>query len=313
MKKKKVFIILGPTSSGKTSLALDLCRKYNGEIVSVDSRQIYKGMDIGTGKIPVDNKIVVEKGDGLWVLDGIKIWGYDLTTLDVFFSGYNFALFALAKTKEILKSGRNVFLVGGTGFYIDLFTGKVKPSKVKPDLGLRDSLNSMSLGELQVKLSKLNPEVFKKIDEKNKIRLVRAIEREVSKEVNEKNLSYIKNCDFIYIGLNAPREILHKKSDLWVDRIFEVGVTSEVKNLLKPGYKDCSKLGGLVYKSVVQLINGELSKDAVVQQAKYDVHKYIKRQITYFRKNKDVFWVDVSKDDYRKIIYNKVERELRDE
>lgn len=313
MKKGKVFIILGPTSSGKTSLTLDLCKKYNGEIISADSRQIYKNMDTGTGKLPINQNIKVERGNKSWVLDGIRIWGYDLITLGKFFSGYDFALFALRKTKEILKSGKNVFLVGGTGFYIDLFTGKVKPSKVKPDLELRESLNLMSLEDLKKKLSKLSPEAFKKIDKNNKIRLVRAIEREVSKEINEAGLPYLKNCDFVHIGLVAPREFLYKRSDLWIEKIWGWGVVEEVKNLIKLGYVSSPKMHGLIYKSIVQFLDGKITEGEAIQQSKYDVHKYIKRQITYFRKNKDVFLVDVSKDDYKKIIYNKVKEELGNE
>lgn len=310
MKRSKIFIILGPTSSGKTSLALDLCKKYNGEIISADSRQIYQKMDIGTGKLPINQNITVERGNKSWVLGGIRIWGYDIATLDEFFSGYDFSLFALKKAKEILKSSKNVFLVGGTGFYIDLFTGKVKPSKVKPDLELRESLNLMSLEALKEKLSKLSPEAFNKIDKNNKIRLVRAIEREVSKEINEVGLSYLKNCDFVYIGLTAPREFLYKRSDLWVGKIWGSGIVEEVKSLIKLGYGSSPKMHGLVYKSIMQFLEGKITEEEAIQQSKYDVHGYIKRQITYFRKNENISWVDVSKDDCRKIIYNKIEGEL---
>lgn len=306
MKKSKIFIILGPTSSGKTSLALDLCKKYNGEIISADSRQIYKNIDIGTGKLPVGQNIKVERGNKSWVLDRIRIWGYDITTLDSFFSGYDFALFALKKAKEILKSGRNVFLVGGTGFYIELFTGKVKPSKVRPDLELRESLNLMSLEDLKEKLFKLSSKAFNKIDKNNKIRLVRAIEREVSKEINEVGLSYLKNCDFVYIGLTAPREFLYKRSDLWVEKIWKCGVVEEVKSLIKLGYGSFPEMHGLVYKSIMQFLEGKIAEAEAIQQSKYDIHKYIRRQIIYFRRNKDVIWVDISKDDYRKIIYNEI-------
>jgi tRNA dimethylallyltransferase len=313
MKRNKVFIILGPTSSGKTSLALELCQRFNGEIISADSRQIYKNMDIGTGKLPVGKDARLEKLGTNWILNGVKIWGYDVTTLDKFFSGYDFSLFALEKAKEILKSGKNVFLVGGTGFYIDIFTGRVKPSKVKPDLELRESLNLMSLEGLQEKLCSLSMKVFEKTDKNNKVRLIRALEREVSKEINEVEIPYLKNCDFVYIGLNAPREVLYKRADLLVEEVFKAGVVDEVKRLIDLGHGKSPKLQGLIYKSVVQFIDGKLSKEDAIQQAKYDIHQYIKRQLTYFRKNEDIFWVDISKDDYKKIIYNKIEKELRNE
>src|SRR4030042_4789177 len=142
--KSKVYIILGPTSSGKTSLAVNLCKKFNGEIISADSRQVYKNMDIGTGKLPINSNATVVKGDEKWTIDGVNIWGYDLTTPDKFFSGYDFALFALNKAAELLKAEKTVFLVGGTGFYIDLFTGNVKPSTIKPNFEMRKELENLT-------------------------------------------------------------------------------------------------------------------------------------------------------------------------
>lgn len=312
MPNKKVFVILGPTSSGKTSIAIELCKKFNGEIISADSRQIFKYMDIGTGKIPVGSDIKVEKKSDHWVLDGVKVWAYDLADPNQYFSGYDFSIFALRKAREILDSGKNVFLVGGTGFYIDLFTGRVKPSNVLPDEELRSSLSEMSLDELGEKLEKLNPEIFEKIDKQNKHRLIRAIERELSEKVNEKPLPYL-DCEFSFIGLRAPREVLYKKADLWNEKVWENGLIDEVRELISKGYGSSSKLQGLVYKQVVQFLNEKISKDEAMTRSKFDLHKYIKRQETYFKKNTDIEWTDVSEDGYKKIIYNKVERELSNE
>jgi len=311
MGKRKIFIILGPTSTGKTSLALSLCKDFNGEIISADSRQIYKYMDIGTGKIPMNSEVEIKREDTYWVLGKVKTWGYDLVTPDRFFSGYDFSVFALKKADEILRSGKNVFLVGGTGFYIDLFTGKVKPSNVKPDLELRKSLEKMRLEELQGKLEGLNRKVFEKIDKQNKVRLIRAIERQISKNINETSLPYIENYSFVQIGLNSQRGILHKRADLWVDEIWRQGLVEEVRKLIEMGYNDSLKLQGIIYKSVMQFVDGKISKEDAIQLSKYDVHKYIKRQLTYFKKNKDIAWVDISEDGYKKMIYNKVEKELR--
>lgn len=310
-KHSPIFIILGPTSSGKTSLALDLCKKFNGEIISADSRQVFKYMDIGTGKLPVGSDIEVEKQNENWVLDGIRVWGYDLATPDKYFSGVDFAEFALTKAREIKEKGKNIFVVGGTGFYIDIFTGKVKPSKVQPDFDIRKSLEQLSLEALQTKLSELNPKVFEKIDKQNKVRLVRAIEKELSKKISEIDLPYLKNTEFIFIGLNAPREKLYKKADLWVENIWDGGLIEETKKLLELGYEKSPKLHGLVYKTALSFIRGECTREDAIQQTKYDVHSYIRRQLTYFRKNQNISWVDITQDGFREIIYNRIKKELK--
>ena len=313
MKKenKKIFIILGPTSSGKTSLGLDLCKKFNGEIISADSRQVFKFMDVGTGKIPVNSKVEIERGDKFWLLDGIKVWGYDLVTPDQYFSGYDFAEFALKKAKEIYDSGKTMFLVGGTGFYIDLFTGKVQPSKVLPDLELRTSLEELSLSDLQRKLQSLDRGAFEEIDKKNKVRLVRAIEKSLSKNINDKELSYLRDFEFVHIGLNTPREVLYKRSDLWVEYIWKNNIVGEVNRLCDLGYGESPKIKGLVYKTVLEYIRGGINENEAIERIKFDIHAYVRRQLTWFKKNEEIDWVDITKDDFREIIYNKVEEKIK--
>ena len=144
---KKVFVILGPTSSGKTSLSLKLAKKMNGEIISADSRQIYKTMDIGTGKLPINANVKIVRDVDKWIIDGINVWGYDLVTPDAFFSAYDFAKFALPKISRGNPENKTMFVVGGTGFYIDILTGRVKPSNVMPDLELRATLETLSTEE----------------------------------------------------------------------------------------------------------------------------------------------------------------------
>lgn len=305
-----VFIILGPTSSGKTSLALDLCKKFDGEIISADSRQVVKYMDIGTGKVPVNSNEKIEKDGGFWKISGVKIWGYDLTMPDQYFSGYDFAKFALEKSKELIKNGKSVFLVGGTGFYIDLFTGKMKPSNVKPDLSLRKSIETLTLSEMQSKLKSLNSEAFEKIDIKNKARLVRAIEKEISQDVNETPLEYLENVSFVQFGLTALRDFLYNRADRWVDEIWDKGLVGEVEDLRNKGYEESRKLKGLVYSTVLDFINTEISQKTAIEKIKFDIHAYIRRQQTWFKKNTDIFWLDISKDGFKEIIYNKIKEKM---
>ena len=308
--KQNVFIITGPTSSGKTSLALEMCKRFKGEIISADSRQVYKYMDIGTGKVPVNSKIKIEKGERCWKLDGIKVWGYDLVTPDQYFSGYDFADFALKKAKEIFESGKNVFIVGGTGFYLDLLTGRMKPSNVKPDFDLRDELESLSLFELQERLKGIDRKAFEKIDQNNKARLVRAIEKKLSAEVREAPLPYLQNVDYVWIGLTSERELLYKRADSWVDEIWDGGLISEVNNLCGMGYGDSRKLKGLVYKTVLDYLNEKLLDEDAKNRIKFDIHSYIRRQQTWFKKNNDIYWVDISQDDFKEIIYNKIKENI---
>ncbi len=309
-KNSNIFIILGPTSSGKTSLALSLCEKFDGEIISADSRQVCKFMDIGTGKVPVKSDINVQRCADYWKFNNIKIWGYDLVDPDQYFSGYDFANYALKKAKEILEKGKTVFLVGGTGFYIDLFTGKIKPSNVLPDMDLRSSLEQSSLSNLQNKLKKMNKDVYDQIDQKNKVRLIRAIEKELSVDVREETLPYIKNAKFNYIGLTSARESLYKRTDDWVNEIWRGGLTEEVKSLVEMGYENSPKIKGIVYKEVFDYLEGVLTKPEAIQKTKFNLHSYIRRQQTWFKKNNLIEWFDISKDDFKEIIYNRVKETL---
>lgn len=300
--KNKVYIICGPTSSGKTSLAIGLCKKYGGEIISADSRQVCKEMNVGTGKAPVTSELSIKKNENVWVIDGVKVWGYDLFSPEEYFSGIDWSEAALKKAKELLKVNKNVFIVGGTGFYLDLLTGRIRPSSVKPDLDLRKELESLGLGDLHEKLENLNTEEFNNIDKDNKVRLIRAIEKELSEEKGEVGLPYL-DVGFVWIGLKASRKVLYERADGWVEGVWGRGLLEETKSLLEK-YPNSLKLKGLVYKTVVAYLSDKLSEREAIQRIKFDLHAYIRRQQTYFKKNSDITWVDISKDDFKQIIYN---------
>lgn len=294
MKKRKIVVICGPTSSGKTSLATQLCKETNAEIISADSRQIYKYMDIGTGKIPVSSRGVgCVKNPGMWIINGINIWGYDLIEPGQYFSSYDFAKYAMERIQGIREKGKKVIVVGGTGFYIDTLTGKSDVSHKKPNPEIRNKLNNMLLKELQAQLHKLNPEIYEQIDQKNPVRLIRAIERELSEEVSPP-LPQIKNTEFIYLGLNAPRNILYSRADNWVEEIWNNGLIIETKTLIDKGYKDTPQMKGLVYKTANSYIEGDISEPEAKQQIKFDLHAYIRRQQTWFKRNTDISWLDIT-------------------
>ena len=269
-------------------------------------------MDIGTGKLPLGSSVDIKKSEGFWELDGIKIWGYDLVTPNQYFSSYDFAEYALEKTKEIFSGGKNVFLVGGTGYYVDTVTGKlVLNNNIEPDFELRLELEKKSLPELQSLLTSLNLEAFEKIDKKNPVRLIRAIEKEKGQK---KNLTPLPRSDaeFIYIGLSGPREFLYSKADRWVEEIWKNNqVISETEKLLSMNFGSFPPLRGLVYKTAVSFLNKEIPQDGAVQRIKFDIHAYIRRQQTWFKRNSDIKWFDVSVDSYGENVYNFTKEKLK--
>ena len=307
----KVFVIVGPTSTGKTSLSVELCKKLGGEIISADSRQVYKHMDIGTGKLPLGSSVDIKKSEGFWELDGIKIWGYDLVTPNQYFSSYDFAEYALEKTKEIFSGGKNVFLVGGTGYYVDTVTGKlVLNNNIEPDFELRLELEKKSLPELQSLLTSLNLEAFEKIDKKNPVRLIRAIEKEKGQK---KNLTPLPRSgdEFIYVGLSGSREFLYSKADRFEEILKINQLISETEKLLSMYFGSFAALRGLVYKTAVSFINKEITEAEAVQRVKFDMHAYIRRQQTWFKRNADIKWFDVSVDSHRENVYSFIKEKLK--
>ena len=306
LRKNKVYIVLGPTSSGKTSLTIDLCKKLNGEIISADSRQVVKYMDIGTGKLPINVTYPIERCDKKWIIDSVNVWGYDLTIPDKYFSGVDWAKFALTKAQRMIEKGKKVFLVGGTGFYIDLFTGKVRPALTKPNFELRKELESLTIKQLCYRLTTLDKRAVEKIDKNNPVRLIRAIEKKLSQNEKITPLPYLKDCTFNLIGLTAPRKVLYNKADVWAEEIWKNGLIEETRNLINMGFENSAKLQGLVYKSVLSYIGQKVTRQEAVQHTKYDLHAYIRRQQTYFKKNPEITWFDITADDFKEKIYTVV-------
>lgn len=304
--KKIIPVILGPTSSGKTSLAIKLCKEFGGSIVSADSRQIYKKMDIGTGKVPVGDSargVEIVRADETpaekWSIDGVDVWGYDLAAPDQYFSGYDYALFALQKLHDLQEQGTQPFLVGGTGFYIDLVTGLVKPSGAAPDFELRKKLENKDLIQLQQQSMSLNPAAYKDIDQNNPVRLIRAIEKELSNKKPPTPLPYSDTTKFVFIGLTASREFLYQRADTWAETIWENGLVQEVQALLDQGYGDSPKMHGFIYKTVVAHLAKEMSAKEALERIKYDLHAYIRRQQTYFKKRNDLIqWFDITQPNF---------------
>jgi len=290
----KVYVILGPTCSGKTSVALDLCESLGGEIISADSRQIYKYMDIGTGKFPFGKHN-----------NNVKIWGYDLVVPGKYFSVVDYFNFASKKIEEIIRSGKMVFIVGGTGFYIDVLTGRQKVFEYEPNFALRKQFEEKSIEELLAYLKSIKQNLDSVLDVRNKVRLIRVIERELTKKSGSTSpVNLLKNVNFEFIGLKSDRNFLYEKTDSWADWVWENGLIDEVKNLINDGYKDTHQMKGLVYKEVVEFLDGKMSEQEAVQRSKFDLHAYIRRQQTWFKKNNQIRWFEIKDKKLSKNIQN---------
>lgn len=284
LKKNRIFVIYGPTASGKTNLAIKLAKKINGEIINADSRQIYKYMNIGTNKEP---------------LQGVKGHLFDITTPDKQISLAQYQKLAFEAIAKILKKGKTPIIIGGTGLYISAITRGYAMPKVKPNKKLRKQLEKLSAEELQNKLIKLNKKKFQNLnrsDQNNSRRLMRAIEVESGKNKgkpaedgrNGKNFSP-GNYEFVFKKPKYKKETLFRKINRRVEKMFEEGLVREVKRLLKKGYnKNLEVMKGMGYKEVTEYLEGKITLEEAKELIKLRHRQYVKRQETWFKKYIDI-------------------------
>jgi len=288
----KLLIICGPTATGKTKLGVELAKKMEGEIVSADSRQVYRGMDIGTGKdIPIGE---------------VKFWLLDIVEPDYRFNVADYKKCAEATIENILKRGKLPIVVGGTGFYIRAVTEKIETIGIGPDWELRAKLSNYQINELQIVLERLDPKRSRGMNEsdrRNPRRLIRAIEiAQNTKSISSADLAdQISNFDVLFIGLKAPNDILYQRIDQRVEARVEAGLEDEIKSLLKKGYTwENSALGTtLAYKQWRDYFENRKTKEEVILSWKFDEHGYARRQMTWFRKNKKINWFDITNDGWQ--------------
>lgn len=288
--KNKILIIIGPTSSGKSELAVKLAKKFHGEIISCDSRQIYKGMDLGTGKIT-----------GKWKKNTYTYKSIPHHMIDFQNPSrqYSAALFQNDANKiigDILARGKLPILCGGTMHWIDAIAFGQKLPNVEPNLKLRAKLEKQSAGILYEQLIKLDPVRASNIDKFNKRRLIRAIEIIIStgkpvpifKSVHLKSLNY----KALWIGIQIPQTELYKKIDIRLKKRIKEGLVKEVKNLRKKGLTWKRLIDfGLEYKYVSLFLQKKIPYDEMFTQLSFAIKHYSKRQMTWWKKNKDIFWI----------------------
>jgi tRNA dimethylallyltransferase len=286
---KQVLIICGPTAAGKTRLAFKLAKHFKGVLISADSRQVYRGMDIGTGKDrPRDNS---------------RILGYDLVKPDQEFSLAHFVKFARQAIQTISAEGKLAIVVGGTGLYLRGLTEDLTTVNIPPDLRLRRRLEKKTLSQLQAQLKKLNLERWQAMtqsDRANPRRLIRAIE--ISLQGLSPKVSPLE-LDVLWIGLTAPLKYLDRLIETRVKQRVQAGAQKELARLLAQGYSwDLPAFSALGYRQWRPFFSGQASLAAVVKAWQRAEKQYARRQLTWFRKNRQIHWFDVSGNYYPQVV-----------
>lgn len=295
---QKLIVILGPTACGKTKIATALAAKYNGEIVSADSRQVYRGMDIGTGKDLRDYAVKLKVKSLKLKVVKIPYHLIDVVSPMTPFNVAKYQKMAYGAINDVLERGRVPFLVGGTGLYIDAVVKGFVLNQLRITnyefQELRKKLDNLTLRQLLVKLEKIDPKTFGIIDKENRRRVQRALEIYYETGVPKSKLpENIKPpYEVLIIGIKFPLEKIYQKIDARMQDWFGMGLLNEVKKLHKGGvtWKRLEEFG-LEYLWVSRYLRKKVSREEMMENLKNDLHHFAKRQLTWFKRNDDIQWV----------------------
>lgn len=278
-KLPKIIVIVGPTASGKSDLAVLLAKELNGEVISADSRQVYRGMDIGSGKITQKE------------MQKIPHHLLDVASPTRIFSVAQFKQKGEQTVTDIIKRDKLPIVCGGTGFYIQALVDGLMLPDVRADLKLRKRFSIMNTGELFIMLKKIDPKRAKNIDSKNKVRLIRALE--IAMTLGKvPPLKHEAKYSPLFIGLNVPLPTLHERISLRLNKRMRAGMVSEVKRLLLSGVstKRMEALG-LEYRYIARFLNKQTDKSQMLKELEASIKQYAKRQYTWFRRDKRINWI----------------------
>ncbi len=293
MNKPKVIVICGPTASGKTALGIELAKRINGEVVSCDSMQIYKDMTIGTAKPLLEE------------MQGIKHYLVDFVSPDTRYSVAEFKKDATNAIEEILLKEKTPILVGGTGLYIDSLIYGIEYNNIEIDEKYRCELekiaNEQGLEVLYNEAKRIDSKAMEKISPNDKKRIMRVLEifKATGKTKTEQEEESRKNeveYDYKIFAIDMDRQILYDRINKRVDLMIENGLIEEVKALLQKYEEFPTAMQGLGYKEVVDYLDGKCSKEEMIDNIKMQTRRYAKRQLTWFRKNKQTIWIDGTND-----------------
>ena len=286
----KVIVIVGPTASGKTALSIELAKKINGEIISCDSMQIYKDMDIGSAK-PTKEE-----------MQGIKHYLIDFVEPTQRYSVAEYKKAAEKSIEEILEKGKVPIIVGGTGLYADSLIYGIDYSEIEYDEDYRNKLEKQAetdegLANLYEQAYKIDSEAIKKISPNDKKRILRILEiyhstgknkTEIEAESRKNGVKY----DYKVYGINMDRDILYNRINKRVDLMIQDGLIQEVEDIIGKYEQFPTAMQAIGYKEVVEYIDGKLSKEEMIEKIKKETRHYAKRQLTWFRKNKNIIWLN---------------------
>jgi tRNA dimethylallyltransferase len=315
---KKLLVICGPTATGKTGLALFLAKKFKGELISADSRQVYKGMDIGTGKdVPrgfefrISDLGFKDVEIGFYTDGNIRLWGYDLIKPTEEFSVGQYLKVVRKIIKDIYKRGKLPILVGGTGLYVKGVVDGIPTASIPKNLRLRKTLEKKSVSELYEMLAQIDAiraGAMNVSDRKNPRRLIRAIEIASTKSKVKSQKSKM-DADTLFIGLKAPIRVLSKRIKERVEERIEEGIEKEIKDLLKSGVTwKMQAMNSLGYKQWREFFEGNKTQKQITKEWERQEKKYAKRQITWFKKDHRINWFDISKDGWQKKVEKLVKK-----
>lgn len=291
-KLPKMVVLVGPTTCGKTQWSLDLAKEFDGEIISADSRQIYKRMNIGTAKVEGE-----WKRSGLrksYCVDGIAHHNIDFLDPGKKFSVAEFRDRSLKYAKLIRKNNKVPFLVGGTGLYVQAVVDNLKIPRIPPNNKLRRSFEQKSNEELITLLSQMDPDTAQEIDVHNKRRIIRALEVSILSGVpfSEQRQKGDPLFDFLQIGIDVPKEELHRRIDERVDYMMKLGLVEEIRNLLRQKYPwELPSMSGIGYRQFKGYFEGHASMDECIEMLKRDTKRYARRQLTWFKRDSRVQWL----------------------
>lgn len=288
MQKQKVVVIGGPTASGKTNLSIRLAQKINGEIVSADSMQIYKEMNIGTAKPDEDER------------QGIKHYMMDIINPDERYSVADYKRQAKIAIQEIINKGKTPIVVGGTGLYIDSLIYEIEYVDIQTDLEYRKQLEERvekeGLQKLYEEAKKIDEYAMEKISPNDKKRILRVLEiyKQTGKTKTQLDKQSRKDVQYAYkvFAINMDREILYNRINKRVDIMIQKGLIDEVKQIYNKYKMFPTAMQALGYKEVVEYLEDKITKEEMIEKIKQESRRYAKRQLTWFRKNKQTIWLD---------------------
>lgn len=309
--KKPLVILTGPTAVGKTDLSIQLAKRINGEIISADSMQVYKHMDIGTAKITPEE------------MQGVPHYLVDEFEPEEDFNVVKFQEYAKKYMEQIYQKGKIPIIVGGTGFYIQAIVNDIDFDDNDADTAYREELEQLATEKgaeyLHEMLRKVDPKAAEDIHTNNQKRVIRALEffQKTGKRISEHNEAERQKTspyNFAYFVLTDDRKVLYDRIDLRVEKMVENGLLEEVKMLQERGLKrEMVSMQGIGYKEIFPYLDGECSYEHAIYVLKRDTRHFAKRQLTWFRREKEVIWLDKSelgRDDA--ILLNVIEKELKE-